>query len=602
MIESRATRDAGRALVDSARRGSLSSLSSWGRAVLVIVALTASVEVQAQHATSKGANAKGHGSGRGSEAKAEGLRRLRAKWEAFLTPESRNRRLLPRVGIEALESAPSTPPQNRTLALESVNTFTEPDVIRSQNGVLNTTLEVKYGDNMIGSDPVHLRSYNGKLVGPTLRVKPGDTLKITLKNSLPPEPDASADHNSLHSFSTTNLHTHGLHVSPSGNSDNVLLEIAPGQTQDYEIRIPVDHPPGTFWYHAHHHGSTAANVGSGMSGAIVIEGGLDEVAGVKDARERLFVLQQIPYYNQGLPAGVIEEEYADQLFGPGDWDALGRFTTVNGVKLPVVEIQPGEVQRWRLIDSGFRERISLKLELARAGQGPAPSSLPLNEIASDGLALGRIKANDILTLWPGYRSDVLVLAPNAPGAEYLLIDERTPPDQSLNGVEESRKYIARVVIKGENQGKSLPASSLFTSYRLPSIDPATVTGQQSATYGILNPPLRFTIDGQSFSDTHIRKLKLGAVEEWTVTSRNQVGPVSHPFHIHVNPFEIYSILNAQGVETLDAPVWKDTIILNEGWTVKFRTNYTVFTGKFVQHCHILDHEDQGMMQLVEIVP
>jgi FtsP/CotA-like multicopper oxidase with cupredoxin domain len=559
----------------------------------------------AQHASEKAGVAAQHG-GRGAPAakKVEALQRLRAKWQAFMTHESRVRRMTAALAPQPPQPALSSP-GDRAFALASDMPFVQPEVISSVNGVLTTTLEVKYGDNMIGSDPVHLRSYNGKLVGPTLAIKPGDTLRITLKNSLPPEPDATDDHNTLHSFSTTNLHTHGLHVSPVGNSDNVLLEIAPGQTQEYEIKVPTDHPAGTFWYHAHHHGSTAANVGSGMSGALIVQGGLDTVAGIAGRVDRVLVLQQIPYYNKDLPAGVIEEEYADQLFGPGDWQALGRFTTVNGVKLPVIQMTPGEIQRWRLIDSGFRERITLQLQLAKADQGTPPSILPLNEIASDGLPLGRIKSSDVVTLWPGYRSDVLVKAPNTPGAEYLLIDLPTAPDESLNGTAEDRKHIARLVIKGDVDPTPghLPTNDVLKPWRLPSIDPSTVNGQQTATYGILTSSgLQFTIDGKPFSDDNVRSLKLNNVDEWTVTSHNQVGPVSHPFHIHVNPFEVFSILNAQGVETLNEPTWKDTIILNEGWLVKFRTRYIEFTGKFVQHCHILDHEDQGMMQLIEIVP
>jgi len=557
--------------------------------------------VFAQHAGAKKAAAKSgshaaNGGGTPSQ-KTEARDRLRKNWENFFTIRNRNERLVANPA-DAVTKAPG----KRSFAIASTNPFVEPEVIRSKDGKLVTTLEIKYGDNKIGDDPVHLRSYNGKLVGPTLRVKPGDTLYITLKNSLPVEPEGSEEHNTLHSFSTTNLHTHGLHVSPSGNSDNVLLVVKPQETQEYKIEIPKDHPAGTFWYHAHNHGSTAANVGSGMSGALIIEGGLDTVPEISKAKEQIFVLQQIPYYNQGLTAGVIEEEYADKLFSPGDWDTLGRYTTINGIKLPVIQMQPGEIQRWRLVDSGLRERLTLKLELATAGRGRSPSRLPLYEIAADGLALGKIKVNDLLTLWPGYRSDVLIQAPYAPGAEYLLVDEATAADESLNGVPESRKYIARVVITPAEKPMGFPSESVLKPFRLPSIAPAMVTGHQTASYGIFDPPLRFTIDGKSFDETNVRPLKLGGVDEWSVTSHNGVGAVSHPFHIHVNPFEIFSITNADGIETLDAPVWKDTIILNEGWTVKFRTKYSDFTGKFVQHCHILDHEDQGMMQIVEIKP
>src|SRR5207253_1522906 len=94
----------------------------------------------------------------------------------------------------------------------------------------------------------------------------------------------------------------------------------------------------------------------------------------------------------------------------------------------------------------------------------------------------------------------------------------------------------------------------------------------------------------------------GSVEEWTIRAVNGVGPVTHPFHIHVNPFEIFSIKDSGGVEQLTEPIWKDTVAMKPNTTIQFRTRYSDFTGDFVQHCHILDHEDQGMMQKIRIVP
>jgi FtsP/CotA-like multicopper oxidase with cupredoxin domain len=126
-------------------------------------------------------------------------------------------------------------------------------------------LEVKYTDkvSLAGCD-VRLRSYGGKLVGDTIRARPGDTLYIRLSNKLPahishphPQDPPPTNHHEHFSFNITNLHTHGLHTSPEGTSDNVFLEVKPGGFQDYEVHIHNKHPVGTFWYHAHVHGSTA---------------------------------------------------------------------------------------------------------------------------------------------------------------------------------------------------------------------------------------------------------------------------------------------------------------------------------------------------------
>jgi FtsP/CotA-like multicopper oxidase with cupredoxin domain/peroxiredoxin len=451
-------------------------------------------------------------------------------------------------------------------------------------------------------------------------------LRITLDNQLPAEPYMPGKMNILHSFNVTNLHTHGLHVSPSGNSDNVLLQVQPQSSQKYEIAVPKDHPCGTFWYHAHQHGSTAAQVGSGMSGALIIEGGLDELEGLRGIRDRILLLQQIPYVNKAnapacgkadsLPGkGVVEAEYADCHFGPGTWDKLGRYTTINGQRMPVIRMRPGTVERWRIIDSAVREVIQPAIVLQERSNARAPESLTMHEIAVDGLPLGRIAQRDQLELWPGYRSDVLVKAPeDAAGAQYILYDRRVIGDKDVDTDLEDRHYLALISIEGAPQPMPLPDEWPMKELRPVSIKPESVTGRQFASYGIVkkgNDSLAFTVDRKTFGDDEARKLWLGEVHEWTLTSRNPIAPgaaVSHPFHIHVNPFEVFSILNDKGEEQLDLdpktgqpiPLWRDTVILHENWKVSARTRYDHFDGVFVQHCHILDHEDQGMMELVEI--
>jgi len=520
--------------------------------------------------------------------------------------------------LEKLElDAKLLAPQRLSSARQTLNGYTDPEEIRSHNGVLTAELVATYARNFIGNDPVYLRSYNGHLVGPTLRAKPGDTLRITVKNNLPPQPWQKDSMNTLHDFNTTNLHTHGLHVSPNGISDNVLLEVGPGATQDYEIVIPKDHTCGTYWYHAHRHGSTAGNVASGMSGALIIEGDLDEVPAVKAAKERVMVLNQIPYiYKNTLddgnggtvtfnfPEGIIEEKLAGYIFGPGDWQTLGRYTTVNGVQLPVIRMSPGQVERWRVVDSGQREEIDLQITNPDGSPG-----IPFHEIAVDGLALGKSVQKDVVQLLPGYRSDVLVKAPDKPG-EYVLVDQATA--NGIDGQGEPLKYIARIVVDGSPVTMKLPTDGEMAKFRLPTLVNAKIDAPQSATYGILPATggVVFTIDGKSFNMDEAKELSLGNTDEWTVEVRNGGGiNTGHPFHIHVNPFEVTSIMGPENpndpkskqVEQLTGgPVWRDTIWVPNNGTVKFRTKYTDFIGTFVQHCHILDHEDQGMMQLIDI--
>jgi peroxiredoxin len=152
---------------------------------------------------------------------------------------------------------------------------------------------------------------------------------------------------------------------------------------------------------------------------------------------------------------------------------------------------------------------------------------------------------------------------------------------------------------------SLPTNTELSPFRLKSLEATNI--DQTAVYGIQidGPTVKFTINNAPFDHDTARKLELGKVEVWSLRSVNQVAfpaGITHPFHIHVNPFEVFSIKNRDGKEMLTEPVWRDTIALPEGWRVLMRTQYKDFLGMFVQHCHILDHEDQGMMELLEVVP
>lgn len=477
---------------------------------------------------------------------------------------------------------------------------------------LQYELVVAYADNKIGNEPVHLRSYNGGLVGPTIRARAGDTLNIHLINKLPPNPPtpnnlqaAGAElartftrnvppiltSNIPHNFNTTNLHTHGLHVSPAGNSDNVLIAIAPGEEFFYEIKIPTDHHAGTFWYHPHVHGSTSVQVGSGMEGALIIEGDIDKVPAIAAAKEQILVLQQIPYGKIDNP--IVKEdtkgglESFNRSFLNGAWERGGWRTTINGVLEPVFEMQPGEVQRWRYIDAGAEEALRIKIE------APDKSSVAQTVIALDGITTGCIEPTDVLEMYPGYRIDVLIRAPEREG-EYLLVDEESPSPLSLLNIKESRKIIGRIKVKGEKRKMDFPKpEELAAIAPYKSITDKEVTGQQKVHFGVqvggksLYP---FAVDGVGFDPTApARKLRLGGVDEWTVSSE-AIGP--HIFHIHVNPFEV--------IEPNGKRYFKDTLFVPGGAKVKLRTRYVRYVGKFVLHCHILPHEDLGMMQVVEV--
>ncbi|MDQ3914889.1 MAG: multicopper oxidase family protein [Actinomycetota bacterium] len=524
-----------------------------------------------------------------------------------------------------------------------------PPEISSRGRVLKTKLRLAYtkrSKTQIAGCPVHLRTYNRKLVGPTLRLKPGHDLDVALVNDLPEESRAQikADRDQEtrvahvatvpHSFNTTNLHTHGLHVSPRGNSDNVLLAVAPQTTQPYHVEIPKDHAPGTFWYHAHGHGSTAIQVGSGAAGTIVIEDDAKKIPpalAAANEREKVMVFQTILYDAQG------EVKTIEAFFPSGDpqdckdgrptciWADSHRLTTINGQIVPQIHMQPGEVQRWRMVGGAFREGIELELE-----------DHELHEIALDGLYLGRVDTwapGQSVSLQPGYRSDVLVQASSSEGT-YELLDMSEPPSESLRGNEEDRQVVAEVVVGGDPLDMELPTDEemaplapfgdLDLSKEAEGIQVAEFNitkdlipaGPGSRPTPMPSPPLPdeisklyFHINHEAFDPQRVRRLALGTVDAWSLrTSGDLPGlgdPVGapHVFHIHVNPFQ-YEREGPDGPEL----VWKDTVVVEPGTEespasppLTVYTQYTDFTGKFVIHCHILDHEDLGMMQVVKVV-
>jgi FtsP/CotA-like multicopper oxidase with cupredoxin domain len=330
-------------------------------------------------------------------------------------------------------------------------------------------------------DPVELRSFRGSgakdghFVAPTLRIAPGRTLTVDLDNRLEPcTPEQTAAHRC---FNETNLHTHGLWVSPSGNSDNVLISVPPGERFRYEYKISADHPAGTFWYHPHRHGSGFVQVGSGMAGALIVTGERRPTASapgdvdilLKDERgaafpERVMLLQQIQYGcldEKGQIEGKMDKDVYVRPWtcAPGkigriesddndwDWRFSGRFTGINGEVQPALKAaKAGRFERWRLVHAGLREPVRMRLyRLAdaaphlRSVRGAEQEKwiadhcrgepLPMWHIASDGLTRSAVRRTGEAVLFPGDRMDMLARFPAA--GRYCLV-QHVPAGKRVN--------------------------------------------------------------------------------------------------------------------------------------------------------------------------
>ncbi len=265
-------------------------------------------------------------------------------------------------------------PSGRDFRPSSERSLWEPPVLASAGGILEVDLTAGVGVTLAGRRTRAL-GYNGTSPGPTLRVAPGDVLRVMLANDLE---------------ETTNLHTHGLHVSPRGRGDDPFRMVEPGQRAGYEYAVPRDHPTGTFWYHPHHHGAVAGQLFGGLFGAVVVAAA-DEPA---SPAERVLVISDITLTGDGEVAGVGLP--AVMMGREGD------LVLVNGQLRPRLEATEGAQERWRVVNACTSRFLELELDdhsLGLAGY--------------DGQALGAPQDRATVALAPGNRADLFVRLPDA---------------------------------------------------------------------------------------------------------------------------------------------------------------------------------------------
>jgi len=532
-------------------------------------------------------------------------------------------------------------------------TFVEPQILSSVNGKLDITLKLAYLKTTLNGKSVMLRNMYGTIPAPTLRVNAGDTLRILLVNQLPANSPSTEPATHLRYPNSTNLHTHGLHVSPGIVSpgvygdyvmDDPKLGVQPGESRQHEYTIGADHPPGAYWYHPHLHGSTAIQLGSGMAGALMVRGAIDHVPEIAAAFERVFVFQGPAFNAQGIVESFTQ--VTDDPANETDW-------LINGVRRPRILMRRGEVQNWHFINASLLKFLNLSLDghalhLYSTDGNNRAALAPIGPIVADDTRI-----QDGLALASGNRASVLVQA-GAPGT-YLLRTLRF----GLGFGTQVPDVVAEIVVLDDARPMSLPSAPLPVPAAL-----APITDAELASAGglkrtivlatifnappdfgdnlpITDPPASLIVHPGSEIDDWLyntdktfmynsvfavgaaselastnpafpaeyivfqssRALRqivtLGSVEEWTVYNTNNI---RHPFHIHINPFYVVKI-NGQPVE----PFWADTIALprfgslEAPTSVTFRTRFRDFKGAFVFHCHMAAHEDMGMMQTVEVV-
>lgn len=496
----------------------------------------------------------------------------------------------------------------------------QPPMVNPGSSSLAVELEATTVNRCIGGNTVELKSYidastdadDMRPVGPAyvMYLNPSQpvaaTLEIEFENNLAASnPTADCSHHGNDVEVCTNLHTHGFHVSPKQPADDVLLQLKPGDDFEYTYELPQGHAPGTHWLHAHLHGSTAPQLREGMAGALILQGDTDAWLALQhsisfaNGNDKIMILQQLE--KDGAPLCGTDMP-----------------TSINGQCAPTITVTEGEVQRWRLIHAGIFASLNVSLVTATNGQ------VSFYEFARDGINLGSARQENHLLMYPGYRSDVLVQIPyihdvcgglkTGEPCELFLLDQETANRFSLRGEgDEPEHVIARVIIESGEAGSDslpLPHDSHFAK-PYPEIEDSELVGEEvEIRFGNLPNPSGGTfktVNGDVFPEGPSIDLTLEQAQTWKVWVDEDQGEstASHPFHIHVNPFEV--IVRDTANEIVDR-YWRDTMIIsgedNKGASnaVELRSRYERFDGDYVLHCHNLDHEDAGMMKLVKMSP
>jgi FtsP/CotA-like multicopper oxidase with cupredoxin domain len=526
----------------------------------------------------------------------------------------------------------------------------EPEDLRSQDGVLRVDLTERNDTESGGSTRYCFIDSHGNQ-SPTLRLNPGDLLILHLKNDLSDSghANASATHAHLKSeanadpcqsgamtATSTNLHFHGLTVPPVCHQDDVLkTSIQPSDPPfEYRFRVPANEPPGLYWYHPHIHGFSKAQALGGASGALIIEGierANRQLAGLP---ERVIVIRDQNLANPDSPPSKSEPVVPHNLVDR-DGDAGNNGTgfgkpakdlSINFVPVPYPDYPPAEIkmkpeerQLWRVLNASAITYLNLAVLFKHAPQMlgiVALDGVPLN--ANGGPGDGITWANHI-GVPPGGRVEFIVKGPSS-GVPGLLVTRTV--DTGVGGENDPNRMLATITPASdapEPRSTLVAAPEPLPPTALPWLGSVTPARTRKLYFSekFLDPndpnsPTTFfiTVDGETpkafdpSSGVPDIVVKQGDVEDWIIENRSTE---LHAFHIHQIHF---IMLEWSGVpvnepflrDTINVPFYTDRMLAYP--SVKLRMDFRdpSAVGTFVYHCHLLEHEDGGMMGLIRVEP
>jgi FtsP/CotA-like multicopper oxidase with cupredoxin domain len=532
----------------------------------------------------------------------------------------------------------------------SPSALVDPLQIGSNNGQL--VFNVIASQNSSGAPQL---TYNGSSVPPTLRLLPGDTLIVNLTNNLPVPPTGS------NYLNDTNLHYHGLHVNPNSPADDSIDLLAmPGQSLHYQIQIPADHPTGLYWYHSHAHGEAERQNLSGMSGALIIDGISTYASQVTNMPERILIVRDVEPSGTALPdadarqvkamiwamqhatatkrtkqLGMAKSHMTMNVSVRGNTNAKTRNPyvivnrhfrrmattqttdtqctgsaqaavlnwTLNGQTVPSIGIRPGEQQFWRLVNAGSDTYLDIAVDNTTM-QIVALDGVPLASVGSAPLTV----TNYVVP--PASRVEFIVTGPPAGTTSYLrtlCFDSGSAGSAMPAAVLAQISSTSSLTDNAKHRDRPLKrtlvrrAPHTVAYFRRYLQTAATTLRTQTLTYSDQN-----TINGLSYDPGAAPQFyaQSGTMEQWQIV--NESSQV-HTFHIHQVHFLVDQIVGGTAIEQSNVGQVLDNINVpaagaNGPGTVTLTMDFTdpLVIGTFLLHCHILSHEDAGMMSKIRI--
>jgi FtsP/CotA-like multicopper oxidase with cupredoxin domain len=483
--------------------------------------------------------------------------------------------VLPQAGSPAFNTAKPSP--------SPVPVLPEYPVVYPQNHV--ATISLQAGINIATELPAFF--WEGQAgIAPTIFVNPGDTIVLDLLNSLP-GPGSAGD---------VNLHFHGLTVSPKRPADDVLTMLAmPGQTLHYVVPIPKTQEPGLYWYHPHVFGQTDAQVGKdGMSGAIVVGGLERRVRGLANMKARVIIVRATGLTDNGARNMDEQQDMRQQqvVTNKPCVGEPGYTVSLNGAVKPIIPFAPGESQLFRVINATGHKTLKLAVDNEQ-----------LQLVATDGVALGTYPGTGptetlpFIILPPAGRAEFVVTAPSSGTAKFRTKCYYSGPGGDPDPeIELGTLQTTGKALRGRARPVTLLAAS--TSPNSDPLPPPATTRTITLSEG---PNLMF-INGKSFKpgDPPMYVAKSGTVEKWIVSNVTQE---VHDFHVH----QVHFVVSAIDGVPVSHPFWADSVVVpheldKRPGTITLLVDFRnpIVRGTFMFHCHILDHEDRGMMATIRV--